>query len=759
MRNPLLKRIPRELTKNSLKYLGMILILVCTICAGTSFKATLNSALDFLNEIKDSNLQEDGFFETTEPISDDTIDHFSDEGTKIYSNYYVTENEYNGDSKILIFDERNSIDIPILFEGRMPKADNEIVLDHCFSLNNEINVGDTISLCGRDFNIVGTVSLPDYTSLFMNNTDLVMNTTHFGVAVVSNEGFDEFSDSSVTYRYSYRLDDRELKDSDKLTKAEDIQKYLYASGTTVSTLLTSKQNQSISFLEMDIATDGPFIVVFVYILVVLIAFIFAILTNNTIEKESVIIGTLRASGYKKSEIIIHYLQPTLIVALLGSVIGNAIGYTAMIAPFLDMYYINYSIGPLDVKFDISMFLLTTVLPVVIMVIINYWMMARKLSLSPLKFLRGELKKGKVRKSVKLPNFSFLNRFRLRVIIQNRGSYVMLFLGVFLASFLLMFGLGLNPLMDHYVETIDESLPYEYQYFVKTPIDIDEVGTEQVFVYEMDTYFDLARKDVGITCYGITPDSPFFEITELDDVASDSSCDASVYLSSAAAKKLGYETGDSIELTDTNKDKVYTLSIKGIYEYASSLSIFIDRDELCKLLDRPDGSYNCILSDHKLDIDNSLIAKQVSRSDVTGAIGQMMDSFDTVMLTINVFSVVVYIVIIYILTRVVIDKNALSISYMKVFGYNAGEIRKLYLTSTTIVVIASLIVCIPIEIALFKATLVVLSMLIEGYMAFYLPTWVYIAIIAIGVAAYFFINGLNIISVKKISMTEALKNRE
>ena len=202
-----------------------------------------------------------------------------------------------------------------------------------------------------------------------------------------------------------------------------------------------------------------------------------------------------------------------------------------------------------------------------------------------------------------------------------------------------------------------------------------------------------------------------------------------------------------------------MSIKGIYEYASSLSIFIDRDELCKLLDRPDGSYNCILSDHKLDIDNSLIAKQVSRSDVTGAIGQMMDSFDTVMLTINVFSVVVYIVIIYILTRVVIDKNALSISYMKVFGYNAGEIRKLYLTSTTIVVIASLIVCIPIEVALFKVTLVVLSMLIEGYMAFYLPTWVYIAIIAIGVAAYFFINGLNIISVKRISMTEALKNRE
>ena len=109
--------------------------------------------------------------------------------------------------------------------------------------------------------------------------------------------------------------------------------------------------------------------------------------------------------------------------------------------------------------------------------------------------------------------------------------------------------------------------------------------------------------------------------------------------------------------------------------------------------------------------------------------------------------------------VVIDKNTISISYMKVFGYERNEIRKVYLTATTIVVIASLVICIPLEIVLFKATLVLLSSMIEGYMEFYLPAYVYVEIIVIGLVAYYAINALHMRSINKIPMTEALKNRE
>lgn len=748
MRNPLYKRIPRDFKKNIFKYLGMIIILVSTISIGSSFQSTLNAAIAYLDEIKDGNYQEDGFIEVASPLSAEILNHLEEEGFWVEENFYATENEFPDSTKVLIFNERSEMDTPTLFEGEMPQKKNEIILDHVFARNRDIKIGDTITLLGRDYTVCGTISLPDYSALFMNNTDLVMNTAHFCVSVLNEDGFDEIDDNLLTYRYSYRFIDRDLKTSEQLEMQENIYKYLVMNGVTIQNMLNRDQNQSIAFLEMDIGTDGPFMTVFVYILVVMIAFIFAILTSNTIESESVIIGTLRSLGYKKWEIIWHYLQPTVIISIVGSILGNILGYTVMIDPFLDMYYTTYSIGPLDIQFDLASFLITTILPIVIMVFINSYMLFKKLSLSPLKFLRKELKKGRDKKHIKLPNFSFIQRFRLRVIIQNRGSYIMLFLGIFFASFLLMFGIGLKPLMDHYTEDIDNSLPFEYQYMLKGSANVEE--GDQLLLYEMDTWFELGKKDIGIPFYGIDVDSEYFKEAYTSE---------DVVISSSLANKMNLETGDSITLTDKSTDKEYTFEIDGIYPYEAAMAIFIDKATLADIMEVDEDSYNCILSDKKLDIDDASISKMISRSDMLGAASQMMDSFEYVILYINIFSVIVYIVILYIMTKVVIEKNAISISYMKVFGYESNEIRKLYLTATTWVVFTSLVVCIPLEIWLFKEVLVFLSNMIDGYIAFYLPPMVYVEIVVIGIIAYFCINGLHVFSVKKIPMTDALKNRE
>lgn len=747
-RCPLIKRIPRDFMKNFPKYFGMICILVSTICIGSAFQTVMDGAIRYLDDIKIENAQEDGFFETVYEINDESKDYFKDNRIQVVANFYATEPEYDGDCKILIFNERTEIDTPVLFDGKLPEADNEIALDHVFAKQKDINIGDTMRILDKDFKVCGTVSLPDYSSLFMNNTDLVMNTSHFCVSVVTKEGFDKFNEGDITYRYSYRYEDENLSKAKQISVSEDMLKNLVENGNAVQNFLRSDQNQSIAFLEMDIGTDGPFVVVFVYILVGMIAFIFAILTSNTIEKESVIIGTLLASGYRKGEIIWHYLQPTLIVAVIGSAIGNLLGYTAMIKPFMGAYYNTYSIGPIHIRFSIAAFITTTILPVVIMLLINYIMLASKMSLKPLKFLRRDLKKKKQKRASKLPNISFLNRFRLRIILQNKGSYIMLFLGIFLASFLLMFGIGIDPLMKHYTDTIDETLPYEYQYILKAPVE-SEKG-EKLRAYEMDIWFPLGQKDVGISLMGIEKDSRFFENAVVDD---------GVTISSSFSKKMNLKVGDEFTLKDTAKEKEYTFKVTNIHPYNATLAVFMERSKLNELLGDDEELFNCIIADEKLDIDSAYIAKQICRDDLLGAANQMLDSFGTIIFFVNVFSVLVYIIIMYILTKVVIDKNAISISFMKVFGYERKEIRKVYLTATTIVVAASLIICLPIEALMFKAVLIFLSSLIEGYMEYYLPLYVYIEIVVIGLLAYFGINALHIRSIEKIPMTDALKNRE
>jgi putative ABC transport system permease protein len=139
--------------------------------------------------------------------------------------------------------------------------------------------------------------------------------------------------------------------------------------------------------------------------------------------------------------------------------------------------------------------------------------------------------------------------------------------------------------------------------------------------------------------------------------------------------------------------------------------------------------------------------------------QMMSSFGGMIKPIVVMSIMIYLVLMYILTKLAIDKNTVCISFMKVFGYQNKQIGKVYLRSGTLTVIASLILCLPLESLAAKASILAAMNKTSGYIEPYISWYIYLIIVAVGLASYFIINTIHIIKVNKIKMTEALKNRE
>ncbi len=77
-------------------------------------------------------------------------------------------------------------------------------------------------------------------------------------------------------------------------------------------------NQAINFTGDDMGSDRAMIIVFLYIIIVIMAFVFGITSSNTIMKESHVIGTLLASGYTRAELIRHYMSMPIIVTLIRS---------------------------------------------------------------------------------------------------------------------------------------------------------------------------------------------------------------------------------------------------------------------------------------------------------------------------------------------------------------------------------------------------------------------------------------------------------
>ena len=159
----------------------------------------------------------------------------------------------------------------------------------------------------------------------------------------------------------------------------------------------------------------------------------------------------------------------LAVTLVGALIGNILGYTVFKDICADMYYGSYSLPTYHTIWSAEAFWKTTLVPVALMAAVNVGILYKKLSLPPLQFLRRDLKKKRKKRTFHLSSrIPFFARFRLRVIFQNVSNYVVLLVGILFANLLLMFGLALPAVLDHYQSVLKDNLLSHYQYILQIP---------------------------------------------------------------------------------------------------------------------------------------------------------------------------------------------------------------------------------------------------------------------------------------------------
>ncbi len=754
MSNPLRKRYPRDLKNNFGRYIAVFLMLMATIALMSGFLSVSDGVQEaFIKNREDCKL-EDGLFTSMQEIPQEIIRKIELTGTQVFENYYVNETVEAGKT-LRVYKDREHINLVTVIEGNMPKGNKEIALERLFAQTNQIAIGDSVQISGKKLKVSGYVCLPDYSSLFEKNSDIMMDSFHFGVGIVTEEAFADYTGDSIVYNYSYRYKDQSLSNDQKREKSKDVREKLVENNVLLTNFCLAEDNNSISFVEDDLASDVPLMKVLMYMIIIIMAFVFSIVISSTIDSEATSIGTLLAFGYSKSEIIRHYIGLPIIVTICSAVVGNILGYTAMPNLFTGMYYGSYSLPPMKIRINSEALLLTTAVPILIMLVINTVILTHKLSISPLQFLRRELRKRTNRKPVKLPKSSFFSRFRLRVIFQNRVNYLTLGIGIFFASVILMFGLCISPLIEHYVDSIQKNTISNYQYILKYPVEYDTIKTSERFTLKsLDTYYKPAHKDIEVVFYGINEKSVYVPELEL------SAENEGVYFSDGLAKKLNKEVGDKVVFQDSYTKEKYTMELKGIHYYPAGLAVFMSQKELNKMLEYDKEYFNGYFSNDeiKFEDDNTLLTV-VTTKDMVKLGDQMSSSFSQMAPLCLGISIIIYLVLMYLLTKIVIDKNAIHISFMKVFGYEENEIRKLYLTSTTLVVITSLLVTLPlVKITMYKCFELVLIK-ISGYIPIYVPTYLYLKIVLIGLISYFAINYLHVKRINRIEMSDALKNKE
>lgn len=714
--------------------------------------------------------------ETVEEYNLDDPD-FSPVKVTVYEHFFKNEDEdfdKDGvkDAAVRVFKSTDEVDKASFNEGRAPEKDNEIAIDRMHASNVGIKIGDTILVGGKEFEVVGLLSYINYTSLHENNNDLMFDAFGFNVAMVTPEGFDSLR-TRTHYSYAYFYD---VKPSGKVAQADYADKFLKALITQsvvfdndLEDFLPECYRQASNFAPSDVEGDAAGTEILCYILIAVIAFIFAITISNTIDKEASVIGTMRASGYTKGELIIHYLTTPVVVTLIGAAIGNILGYTWFKEVAVNIYFETYSLQNCGVVWSPVALVKTTVIPLSLMFLINLFVIVRKLQLSPLKFLRHDLRRTKRTKARRIPAWSFMNRFRLRILFQNIPNYAILIFGIVFVEVMLCFAFGLPDSLNHYGEKAPDMLFAKYQYMLADTKDDD--GNELVTANEDAEKFNstslLYEKNVksfiegrgsggtteAVTVYGIEDGSKYVVIgAELND--------GEVYISSAFKDKFGFDTGDKITLSEEFANKSYEFTVSGIVDYEGGIAVFMPNDNFISVFDKKEGSFTGYFSNEEItDIDEKYIATVIDKDDIVKVTTQLMHSMGGFMVVAQYVLLVLSAALIFLLTKIIIERNEHSISMVKILGFKNSEISALYMIPTAFIVLLFTLLGFGagyfILIYVFRAFMLQM----DGWFTFYMSTKSMAMSIVYMLVGYAAVSVIDFIRIKKIPMDEALKNVE
>lgn len=756
MRNPLVKRLPSEFKNELGKYIVIFLFMALSVSFVSGWSVAGGSMATAYDESFEKYNIEDDNFELYAKADDELIKAVEDSNrfdAKIYENFYVEFPTKEVDSTLRIFKKRTDINLECLMDGEFPSSDSEIAIDRMYADNNSLKVGDKLTLHGKEYRICGLVALSDYSALFSSPSDMMFDSIKFGVAIVTADTFGAYPEDKLHYVYSWKYavrpaDNTEAKSlsEDFLDKlSEEAPKYMNA----VTGYIPEYTNQAIIFTGDDIKGDTAFVQMFLYIIVVIIAFIFAITTSNTIAKEAGVIGTLRATGYTKWEIIRHYLTLPMLVVLAGAVVGNILGYTVLKDYAASAYYGSYSLPTYVTLWNPQAFINTTVIPIIIVFIIDLLMLTRKLSLSPLQFIRHDLSRRKKKKAFRLnTKIGIMKRFRLRVLFQNMPNYIMMVIGALLGNVLVMFGLVLGPVLDNYQQEITSNLLADHQYLLKAQVETENKDAEKFSATTLKT-IEGALKSEEITVYGIAENSRYVDLPLGDNEA---------YISNAYSEKHGIKAGDEITLREQFGSKEYKFRVGGIYYYPSTLTVFMDKDAFNEKFDCDKDYFTGYFSKSEIsDIDDLYIATEITVDDLTKVSRQLTRSMGNMMNIFVVFGVIMYVLIIYLLSKIIIEKNAQSISMAKILGYRNSEINGIYIATTAIVTVVTLLVTIPLSDYLLGQLFVIFMRDYPGWLPYRSFVSVYAKTALIGIGSFAVIALALTRKIKKVPLADALKN--
>ncbi len=486
------------------------------------------------------------------------------------------------------------------------------------------------------------------------------------------------------------------------------------------------------------------------IILVLITYVISIFIIHSIDQESAMIGALYALGLKRQELLSHYTMLPVLLCFTGGTIGTILGYSKFGISYMTSDSYSYFSIP-DVVTIYSPYLLVygIFVPPLIAFIVNRIIIKKRLNKTALSLLRKEQSIKNI-KTRQIKSNSFIRIFQIRQFLREKRSCIAVLAAIFVSLLILMLGLNCYVLCSNIKVKNIADTKYTYMYQYKYPTDFPPDGGTEAYIEGLKK--ENLGYDMEISIIGLTKTNPYFPAIK-------SKTKSEISISTSVASKYNLKVGEELILRDEVNEKFYGFTVKEIIPYSTGLCCFMDIDNMRELFDREEDYYNIVYSTKELDIDSGRLYSVSKKADVEKSASIFLTLMMPMFIMMTVVSILIFLIVLYQMMKVMIDRSSFSISLMKIFGYKDKEIRKLYLDGNFLLIAVSSLILIPLSKLFMDSIYPIFIANVACGIELTWPIWLYLAVYIGILVSYFMIQILLMRKIAKLTATEVLKDRE
>ncbi|MFR9147393.1 MAG: ABC transporter permease [Mediterraneibacter sp.] len=670
------RRYVRNIRQNLSFYIASTVLTMAALFLFFLFHIAGNAILDFADEFFEKQKLEDAHFKTYIPIPESDIEDMEEEyGITLEAQSYI--NIDTDGTTARVFQKTRKVDLYDVTEGVDADGKGGVILSEGFAVNMDISIGDQIRIGEEDYTVTGFFQRPDYLYMLENEDDSYKNISTFFLAYMPEEDFAELGETNCQYLVRYNGNE----DTDFRRAVND--KYQMHSYTA------AEENQRIvmvrSQAEMFLIMSWMLLCILPLVAVALIC----IIISRKVKTEQQMIGTLSAMGYTRAQLARHYAGFAAIPGISGGVLTSVV--TAAVAqPYGELGLTDYE--PMRISCSLSWYaaVLGIVIPTVMYVLAALLSVRRLLRQNTVLLLNGSADEGrrKLRKVLAGRKLSFRLKFAVRSLIGSPARSFVVFLGVFLGSFIMLTGFSIYDSVRHTADTVQTSAgEYEYQYVLGELLYENPYGGELILAAPVED-----EKGDTLTVMGTDNEQSLLNLTDKEEQKI--STKDGYYITSLTAYLCGWKTGDRVTLYNPLSLEQIHIRISGIVENDTAQIIYTSRANAAEMTGVDKNAGNMIISEEKLDIPENIVESESRKSDLQEQVDTIIDQTGYMIDTMVGLGIVICIASVYVAVNMLVSENRRNISMLKVLGYPDRKIGCIVLGSNHVFLPLGIFLSIP-----------------------------------------------------------------